>query len=122
MWPDIDLDRSPRAPTLRQQITSRLASDIRAGRLPAGCRLPSSRVMARVLSVSRGTVVDAYEALLSAGVLVASPGSGIRVARGAPNVPNLANLKKTAFAAHYPARICRFEDEDGTPLYLNSIG
>jgi DNA-binding transcriptional regulator YhcF (GntR family) len=120
-WPEIHLDRSTQAPTLRQQIEMQLASAIRSGELPYDCRLPSSRLMATLLNVSRGTVVDAYETLLTTGVLVATPGSGIHVAHASPSVPNFSNLKRTAVAAHYPTRVCHFDDWDGTALYLNLI-
>jgi DNA-binding GntR family transcriptional regulator len=75
--------------------------------------------MARLLNVSRGTVVDAYETLHSAGLLVATAGRGVRVAGAASSVPNFDNLKQTAIAAHYPTRVCLFEDWDGTSLYFN---
>ena len=75
--------------------------------------------MARLLDVSRGTVVDAYDALLTTGVLVATAGSGVRVASASPRVPDFSNLKKAAIAAHYPAQVCHFADCDGTTLYLN---
>lgn len=119
-WPEITLDRSDRAETLRRQIEGQLALAIRSGTLPRGSRLPSSRLMARLLGVSRGTVVDAYEALLEAGVLVATASSGISVAtQPSVGIPNFSNLKRTAIAAHYPTRVCHFEDGDGSPLYLN---
>jgi DNA-binding GntR family transcriptional regulator len=124
VWPDIYLDRSTQAPTLRQQIERQLASAIRSGKLPYDCRLPSSRLMAKLLNVSRGTVVDAYETLLTTGVLVATAGSGISVAHSthsSPSVPNFSNLKRTAIAAHYPTRVCHFDDWDGTSLYLNVV-
>ena len=121
VWPEITLDRSTRAPTLRQQIERQLASAIRNGALPHDSRLPSSRLMAESLDVSRGTVVDVYESLLSTGVLVATAGSGITVAPSAPSFPNFGNLKKTAIAAHCPTRVCHFEDWDGTALYLNAV-
>ena len=75
--------------------------------------------MAKLLGVSRGTVVEAYEMLSEAGVLIATSGSGIHVAVRSPGVPNFSNLKKTLAAAHYPVRTCNFEDCDGTALYLN---
>jgi GntR family transcriptional regulator/MocR family aminotransferase len=120
-WPEIDLDRSTPSLTLRQQIERQLASAIRNGRLPYGSRLPSSRLLAKLLNVSRGTVVEAYDRLLENGMLVATAGSGIHVAHLSPTVPNFSNLKRTAAKAHYPARICRFDDPDGTALYLNVI-
>jgi DNA-binding GntR family transcriptional regulator len=114
VWPEIDLDRSTQGMTLRQQIEKQLASAIRDGKLPYGSRMPSSRLMARWLNVSRGTVLQAYEALLEAGVLSAAVGSGV-------HVPNFSNLKRTIAAAHYPTRTLHFEDRDGTTLYLNVV-
>ena len=119
VWPGISLDRSPGASTLRRQIESQLAAAMRRGVLPCGARLPSSRMMARLLGESRGTVVEAYEALLESGMLVATAGSGVRVAAGSASVPNFGNLKRTAVAAHYPVRVYQFEDWDGSGLYLN---
>ena len=120
-FPEICLDRSAGAQSLRKQIERQLAVAIRSGTLPCNCRLPSSRLMAKLLHVSRGTVVDAYEALLETGVLTAQAGCGITVTSSLPSVPNFSNLRRTAIAAHFPARVCQFEDWDGTPLYLNVI-
>ena len=69
-----------------------------------GC-LPS-RLLAKVLEVSRGTVVEAYEVLLEKGLIVTTAGSATRVAPGAANVPNFSNLRRTVAAAHYPAGCC----------------
>ncbi|MEO9649812.1 MAG: PLP-dependent aminotransferase family protein [Roseobacter sp.] len=46
----------------------------------SGLRLPSSRVLAQELSVSRTTVVNAYDQLVSEGYLTTAPGSGTFVA------------------------------------------
>ncbi len=77
--------------------------------------------MATLLGVSRGTVVDVYETLINAGMLVSTAGSGIRVADVSASVPDFSNLTKTAIAAHYPTRVCLLEDWDGTALYLNIL-
>lgn len=118
--PEITLDRS-KSQSLRNQIYSQMAGDIRRGVLLDGVRLPSSRLLAKILRVSRSTVVEAYEELLGNGLIKAKPNSGMNVvgpvAQGA--IPNFAHLRKTARAAHYPARILRVEDPDGTGLYLN---
>jgi DNA-binding GntR family transcriptional regulator len=119
VWPEIHLNRSTKTPTLRQQIERQLALAIRDGALPHACRLPSSRSMAKLLDVSRGTVVDVYETLLATGMLVATPGSGIHIAYASSSIPDFSNLKRTVAAAHYPTRICHFSDWDGTSLYLN---
>jgi GntR family transcriptional regulator / MocR family aminotransferase len=117
--PDIALDRSSITP-LQRQIHSQISAAIRSATLPAGARLPSSRVLARLLHVSRGTVVSAYDELVADGLLQSRAGSGISVSpAAAPRAPGLANLKRSIRSAHYPARTQPFEDPDGTPLYLN---
>jgi GntR family transcriptional regulator / MocR family aminotransferase len=64
---------------LRSQIEDRLRAAIRAGTLGPGSRLPSSRVLARDLGLSRGLVVEAYAQLAAEGYLEASPGGRTRV-------------------------------------------
>jgi DNA-binding GntR family transcriptional regulator len=118
--PEITLDRS-KLHSLRQQIYSQMAAAIRQGALPDGARLPSSRLLAKLLHVSRNTVVDAYERLLEDGLIKTRAGSGIQVDHTGPGiVPNFSNLRRTARAAHYPVRTIQFKDLDGTMLYLNS--
>jgi len=118
--PEITLDRS-KLHTLRQQLYTQLCTAIRRGELSDGVRLPSSRLLARLLHVSRNTVVDAYERLLEDGLIKTRAGSGVVVAHpGAGSIPNFSNLRRTARAAHYPVRTIQFEDPDGTALYLNA--
>src|SRR5436305_12370187 len=54
--PDILLDRQSREP-LHKQITRQIAHAIREGSMRPGCRLPSTRRLAHMLSVSRNTVL-----------------------------------------------------------------
>ncbi|MEV6599493.1 PLP-dependent aminotransferase family protein [Actinoplanes sp. NPDC051346] len=56
------------------------------GRLPAGHRLPATRVLAADLGVARNSVATAYERLVAEGHLVARTGSGTFVA-AAPAAP-----------------------------------
>jgi GntR family transcriptional regulator / MocR family aminotransferase len=67
---------------LRGQLEQALRAAVRAGRLPAGSRLPSTRALAADLGVSRGLVVEAYAQLVGEGYLEARTGSGTRVADG----------------------------------------
>jgi GntR family transcriptional regulator/MocR family aminotransferase len=76
------LDRE-RSEPLRAQLERELREAIRLGRLVAGERLPSSRVLARELGVSRGLVQECYAQLWAEGYLVTRSGSGTRVAAGA---------------------------------------
>ncbi|MCV7358116.1 GntR family transcriptional regulator/MocR family aminotransferase [Mycolicibacterium fluoranthenivorans] len=73
----IHLNRSQRV--VREQLAQQLRAMIRDGRLPAGARLPPTRVMARDLDVARSVVVDAYQQLIADGYLSARQGSGTRV-------------------------------------------
>jgi GntR family transcriptional regulator/MocR family aminotransferase len=74
----VTLDRG--AGPLGVQIQDQLRAAIRDRRLGAGERLPSTRRLAELLGVSRGTVVDVYEQLLAEGYLESAVGSGTRVA------------------------------------------
>ena len=55
VWPEIYLNHSPDAETFRIQIERQISSAIRDSKLTGGDRLPSSRLMAKLLTVSRGT-------------------------------------------------------------------
>ena len=70
---EIDYD-SPR--TLSTQITIAIRDIILIGGLPAGARLPSTRTLAKDLSVSRTTMVEAFERLVAEGLLVSTTGAG----------------------------------------------
>jgi GntR family transcriptional regulator/MocR family aminotransferase len=126
----------------RAQLEDRLRELVRDGTLPAGNRLPSSRVMADDLGVSRRLVVDAYAQLLAEGYLVASQGAGTYVAAAAtaatgqpaeppdrtlsfdffPGVPDLASFPRTLWLRTLrevlrstPASALAYPDVRGTP-------
>ena len=75
----IGLDRGADVP-LHEQIEQSIREDVRAGRIAAGARLPSSRGLAAELGVSRGVVSEAYGQLAAEGYLIASQGAPMRVA------------------------------------------
>jgi GntR family transcriptional regulator / MocR family aminotransferase len=104
----VRLDRSAREP-LRAQLEASLREAIRGGRLRAGERLPSSRVLARELGVSRGMVQDCYGQLLAEGYLTSHTGSATRVAGisgpgGGPGDQPLAGPALVSPAPPWPAR------------------
>src|SRR5262250_3019039 len=82
----VQLDRGS-GQALRTQLEAALRDAIRSGRLRGGERLPSSRELARELSVSRGLVQECYSQLLSEGYLTSQTGSATRVAMGAYRAP-----------------------------------
>jgi GntR family transcriptional regulator / MocR family aminotransferase len=111
----VRLDRAGGVP-LRVQLEQALREAIRSGRLRAGTVLPSSRVLAADLGVSRRLVVDAYEQLTAEGYLeaversvtrvgrVSAPDAAVAVDRGhparyslRPGVPALAEFPRSAW-------------------------
>src|SRR5215207_3974411 len=87
---------------LQRQVEDQLRAAIRDGRLAAGERLPSSRVLAADLDVSRGVVSDAYGQLAAEGWLVMAPRSGSRVAAA----PRAMAVEPEAAA---PAAVVRYD-------------
>ncbi|MDQ2895214.1 MAG: PLP-dependent aminotransferase family protein [Actinomycetota bacterium] len=78
----IAIDRD--APTtLGAQIEAHFRRAVRDGQLRAGTRIPSTRDLARQLSVSRRVTVDAYAQLAAEGYVVLRQGAHPQVADGA---------------------------------------
>ncbi len=70
--PGWDQRSGPRSHALADALREAVAT----GTVPAGTRLPAERELAAALSVSRGTVVRAYDRLREAGVATTRHGSG----------------------------------------------
>lgn len=70
----VHLDRSS-SESLSRQIQQALRRAIQHGALRAGTRLPSTRVLAADLAISRPVVVDAYDQLAAEGYLHTRPGA-----------------------------------------------
>jgi GntR family transcriptional regulator / MocR family aminotransferase len=109
--PEIMLDQSASAPLYRQ-LYERLRGSILAGHLEAGTRLPSTRVLASELGVSRTTTALAYELLLLEGYLESRVGDGTRVAHLQPEQVfqgsgNAQGLDATAPSGTPPALFAR---------------
>src|SRR3954468_23757244 len=75
----VELDRTAPDP-LHHQLATGLRDAIRTGRLTPRTKLPSTRVLASDLRVSRRLVVDAYSQLVAEGFLLSRHGSGTQVA------------------------------------------
>src|SRR4051812_47778827 len=82
----LDLHLELRGTRVRAALEGALRDAVRAGRLPAGVRLPASRALAADLGLSRNTVAGAYAQLVAEGWLEARTGWGTRVAER-PVVP-----------------------------------
>lgn len=77
----MELDRGGEV-SLSRQIFVGVREAVLAGRLAPGEALPSTRLLAGQLGVSRNTVCDAYDMLLAEGFLVSRQGAPTRVAEG----------------------------------------
>jgi DNA-binding GntR family transcriptional regulator len=113
--PQIVLDRAGALP-LHRQIHRQITQAIRGGTIQYESRLPSTRVMARLLGVSRNTVLAAYEDLAADGLVQGERGAGMRVNGTASTLFGLRHLIR---AARYPARAVDVADPDGNPLYIS---
>ena len=71
---------------LQQKLARGLVDAIRKGAVHPGIRLPSERSLAQALSISRTTVVAAYDALREGGWLESRAGSGTWVCESSPAV------------------------------------
>jgi GntR family transcriptional regulator/MocR family aminotransferase len=89
------------AQPLHRQLEHGLRDAIRTGRLTAGSALPSTRVLADQLELSRGVAVEAYEQLIAEGYLDSRPGGSTRVsARVATAQPPAAEQARPSRVGH----------------------
>src|SRR5437016_2657560 len=72
--------------SLQQKLARGLVDAIGRGAVHPGIRLPSERSLAQALSISRTTVVAAYDALRESGWLESRTGSGTWVCESSPAV------------------------------------
>jgi DNA-binding transcriptional regulator YhcF (GntR family) len=118
LLPSVVLDRNASEP-LHRQIARQIADAIRSETHRVDSTLPSTRLMARILQVSRNTVVAAYEELVAAGLISAFPGAGMRANAPAPlSGMSSAGARRLLDEAHFPTNVAPIEDDDGNPLYL----
>src|SRR5689334_9753893 len=89
---------------LYKQLYERLRRGILSGQLERGMRLPSTRLLASELGVSRTTVVLAYDHLLLEGYLQSRVGQGTRVAHDLP-VPLVLNQSELTEDAPQPSAL-----------------
>jgi len=100
------LDRSRREP-LTNQLIDQLRDAIRQARIRPGTRLPSSRRLSEQLSISRNTVVRAYDVLVVEGYVESRPASGIFVSERLPGAAleapaTAAEPERTGLRSHMP--------------------
>ena len=127
--PEILLKKKSRVP-LTSQLYVALRCEIISGRLQAGQRLPSTRILAQKLRASRNTILGAFDRLGSEGYIIGRVGSGTRVARPQlhtylAELPRILSNKNKGFRqsvrdSYYPARTASLRDSEGNSIYLFS--
>jgi GntR family transcriptional regulator/MocR family aminotransferase len=80
----VSLDHQSQLP-LHRQLYEEFRKSIMIGRLTAGDRIPSTRSLAASLGVSRATVTQCYDQLISEGYLQTVIGSGTTVSSQLPD-------------------------------------
>ncbi|MGG6265419.1 PLP-dependent aminotransferase family protein [Leptolyngbya sp. AN03gr2] len=104
----LNVDHDSKIP-LHQQVYTELRGAILCGRLLPGERVPSTRSLSRSLGISRTTVTQSYEQLLSEGYLETHHGSGTFICRQLPD--ELLHTEKIAThseATSPPIRLSRY--------------
>ncbi|MGC1307896.1 MAG: PLP-dependent aminotransferase family protein [Phormidesmis sp.] len=81
---------------LHRQIYSQIRVAILSGRLRSHTQLPASRHLAKSLGVSRSTVTQSYDQLISEGYLHTQPGAGTFVCAHIPDDFLTAELKENS--------------------------
>lgn len=113
LLPPIVLDRTTPA-TLHRQLRDQLAPAIRTS--VAGTRLPSTRVLARLLGISRNTVLAVYDDLAAEGLIEGRRGAATVVSAGRAWPPGSLTPRLLLREAGYPSRAISVADIDGNPL------
>ena len=119
---DLALHVAPDGPR-GQRLLEALREAILSGRIGAGVRLPSSRLLATQLKVSRGTVVAAYDELVSEGYCEARVGAGTFVAIAPPAPPPArpaGDLRLSAWARRLRPRDDDTSEADGDAFDFRS--
>ena len=106
-----------RAEPLSLQIVRQLQDAIESGRVARGTQLPSTRLLARTLGVSRNTVLTAYDELAARGFVRSRRGAGMYVFVP-PTVAGF-DVRSVMRDAQYPSRTIALRDQDGNPLSIS---
>ena len=80
----VHLDPTSQMP-LYCQLYDGIRAAILAGHFPAGARLPATRALATEFSISRNTVLEAFQRLFAEGYLEGKIGSGTYVSKSLPD-------------------------------------
>jgi DNA-binding FadR family transcriptional regulator len=109
-----------------RQLYNQLRQSILEQKLPAGARLPSTRMLARMLGVSRNTVLNTYDSLVADALIVARKGSGTHASPPSDGVRPFATPIRPPFdlsvalrEALFPSASVWLHDPEGNPVYIH---
>jgi GntR family transcriptional regulator / MocR family aminotransferase len=109
---------------LPEQVAHAIREAIASGALAPASRLPASRVMARMLGVSRNTVLAAYESLTLDGLIAGRVGSGTRVCAESVVVAKLigagSNRIQRLRESGFPVNSAASRDPDDHAIYIHN--
>lgn len=94
----IKIDGAAGAAAPYEQLRAQIADGARAGRLPAGFKLPTVRGLAEELGLAANTVAKAYRALEADGVIETRGRNGTFVAAAGDSAAREAAAAAQAFA------------------------
>ncbi|GAA4751477.1 PLP-dependent aminotransferase family protein [Nocardioides endophyticus] len=109
---DLGADNRP----LRERLSGALVRALAQGMLGDGDDMPSTRVLAAHLGISRTLVVGVYEELTASGFLVATPGGGTTVEVGAQAAARAGAMAVIATPTDDPVDEAAQDEPDG-PLF-----
>jgi GntR family transcriptional regulator / MocR family aminotransferase len=116
----LSLDHDSAVP-LHRQVYAELRRSILSGRLLPGQRLPSTRSLALALAISRTTVTQSYEQLLSEGYLETRHGSGTFVCQLPDTLLQTEGIAAIAGPKPKPLRLSNYaQSMQGDPLVLQT--
>src|ERR1700738_3815821 len=88
-----------------QQIADHLRCAIESGRIPAGIKLPSTRVFAEEIGLSRNLILQSFDRLIDEGFLSSRIGDGTYVLEPTGGPGRAPLVTKTSFVGQrYPVR------------------
>jgi len=67
---------APSKKSLYKNLSDSIRVAVLSGHISPGAQLPASRYLAQALSISRSTIINAYEQLIAEGIAESKPGDG----------------------------------------------
>ena len=104
MWPRLFRRFEGNASSLQGQLRDMLVHAVMEGLIAPGQALPSSRLLAQTLQVSRSTVTLALQALADKGLVTARPRSGLFVSEQIQST--FLGARQRADVPAEPSRVC----------------